>query len=120
MSQNINYKMAAVDQLVSDLGQRIARIRLAHNISQEDLATRSGITRRTLSRLETGHGASLETWVRVLRGLGLEDHLQACLPDPGMQPVARQASGTGEERKRARAGKVAEQAPWFWDQDETP
>lgn len=119
MSQNPDYRIANVDLIIKDLGERTASIRLSRNISQDDLAGRAGITRRTLSRLETGQGATLDTFVRVLRGLGLEEHLQALLPNPGIQPIRRH-SGKTQERKRARASKESSPAPWSWDEDQTP
>lgn len=116
MSQNIDYHIATIDLIVADLGARLARIRLTRNVSQADLAARAGITRRTLSRLENGQGATLDTLVRVLRGLNLESHLEALLPNPDIQPVHRLASKT-PERKRARRTTDEEPEPWRWGED---
>lgn len=120
MSQKqLEYRLANVDQIIADLGNRIAQVRLARNISQDDLAAKAGITRRTLSRLETGQGATLDTLVRVLLGLGLESHLEVMLPNPELQPVQRLAR-KGHERKRARSPLAAVADPWKWDENETP
>lgn len=120
MSQNpAEYERVSVAQVIADLGNRIAQVRLSRNINQDDLAAKAGITRRTLSRLETGQGATLDTLVRVLLGLGLESHLEAMLPNPGMQPMQRLVR-KGRERKRARASAVESTVPWKWDEDETP
>ena len=117
MSHKIDYKLASTEQIIEDLGKRIALIRLTRNISQNTLAERAGLTRRTLSRLETGKGATLETWIRVMRSLGLENDLEACLPDPGIQPVQDLAGG---KRQRARPGTGPERGSWHWDEDEAP
>jgi putative transcriptional regulator len=113
VSQNIDYHIANIDLIVADLGARLARIRLTRNVSQADLAANAGITRRTLSRLENGQGATLDTLVRVLRGLGLESHLEALLPNPDIQPVHRLAAKT-PERKRARRTIDDDPEPWRW------
>jgi len=116
VSQKIEYHIANVDLIVKDLGARLARIRLSRNISQGDLAEKAGITRRTLSRFETGQGATLDTMVRVLRGLGLESHLEALLPNPDIQPVQRHNSKTLERRRaRPTANDTAE--PWRWGKE---
>lgn len=119
MSQSLDYRLASVELIIMDIGERIARIRLSRNISQEALAEKTGLTRRTLSRLETGQGATLDTLIRVLRGLGLESHLEALLPNPGIQP-ARRLAGKGHERQRARTTTADNDEPWAWDGDETP
>ena len=119
MSPNIDYQIASTDLIVKDMGARLARVRLSRNISQEALAGKAGITRRTLSRLETGQGATLDALVRVLKGLDLESHLDALLPDPGIQPMQR-SSATAAERKRARPKVEESAAPWHWDEDELP
>ena len=116
MSHKIDYNLANVDLIMKDLGARLARTRLSRNISQEDLAEKAGITRRTLSRLETGQGATLDTMVRVLRGLGLESHLEALLPNPDIQPIHRQTFKT-PERKRARPAANDKSEPWRWGEE---
>jgi transcriptional regulator with XRE-family HTH domain len=118
LSHTPDYQVATIDLIVKDLGARLARVRLARNVSQEALADKAGITRRTLSRLETGQGATLDTLVRVLRGLGLESHLEALLPDPGIQPIHRTSAKT-PERKRARATAADKAEPWRWGEDQT-
>ncbi len=119
MSQPLDYRLASVELIISDLGDRLARVRLSRNISQEVLAAKAGLTRRTLSRLETGQGATLDTLVRVLRGLGLENHLEALLPNPGIQPAQR-ITGKGHERQRARPTAADKDETWGWDAEETP
>lgn len=121
MTSRVDYSLASVEQLAHDIGERLSRIRLGRNLTQQALAAQAGISTRTLRRLEAGEGATLDTLIRVVRGLGLESHLEALLPDPGIQPVERLARG-GHERKRARAPVpvVGPEVPWTWGEDETP
>jgi len=119
MSRKLDYRIASTELIVRDLGESLASIRLSQNISQKNLAEKAGINRRTLSRLENGQGATLDTLVRVLRGLSLEDHLAALLPDSGIQPVQRLAVKK-QERKRASATVKEQAKPWSWDENETP
>ncbi len=119
MPSKLNYKLASVEQLAQDIGERFSRIRLARNLTQQALAAQAGISTRTLRRLEAGEGGTLDTLIRVVRGLGLENHLEALLPDPAIQPVERLARG-GHERKRARAKATGSDEPWTWGEDEIP
>jgi transcriptional regulator with XRE-family HTH domain len=105
--------------VTADLGATLARIRLANNITQQALATRAGVAVRTLRRLEAGHGGTLDTLIRLMQALRLENHLQGLLPDPGIRPVERLELG-GRERQRARALPPSAQKPWTWDEEQVP
>ena len=55
------------------LGALVREERLRRQLTQQDLADRSGTGQKTISRIETGNeGASLETVFRLLAVLGLE------------------------------------------------
>lgn len=121
MANNIDYKVATPEQIITALGETLAQIRLSRNITQGELAIKAGISPRTLSRLETGEKASMDTFVRLMQALNLEGHLANLLPDPGIQPV-QLLEGKGLERKRVRsrsANKDKDQT-WHWDEETTP
>jgi transcriptional regulator with XRE-family HTH domain len=63
--------------------------RKLRGLTQAQLADRSGVHRDTIGRLERGDGGvSLETLLRVLRGLGLLDTMTRSL-DPYESDVGR-------------------------------
>lgn len=119
MTVKVDYQVAPTHVVLNDIGDTLASIRLARNITQKDLSDLAGISVRTLKRLEAGEGASLDTFVRILQALNLGHHLAALLPDPGIQPVTRLELG-GRDRQRARPKKDADRKPWAWDEDKTP
>jgi len=121
MASKLDFKIANPEQIIKQLGDTLAQIRLSRNITQDDLASIAGISTRTLSRLESGEKASLDTLVRLMQALNLERHLAALLPDPGIQPV-QQLEGSGGKRKRVRSRSVkkGENQPWRWDEEATP
>jgi transcriptional regulator with XRE-family HTH domain len=86
--------------VLRELGQRLRRRRLDQNLSQEDLAERTGLNRTTISGLERGDPATLLTFIQILRGLEALDELDAFLPDPGPSPLAL-AKLEGHRRQRA-------------------
>lgn len=114
MLDSVDYAIANSAQIESDLCRKIARIRLARNITQEYLAKQAGISVRTIRRLEKGLGVSFDTFIRVLTALGVQQNLQSLLPDPKIRPIDR-AEFKGSERKRARPKrKSTETTPWVW------
>lgn len=103
-----------------ELGARLQAQRLNQNLSQAELAAATGLARKTITNLETGHGGTLLTLIAVLRGLGLLGQLNTFLPAPGPSPI-QLVQLAGKQRRRATgrrkpANSFAEppQKPWTW------
>lgn len=114
------------EAVLAELGERITRTRLEHNLSQQELGEEAGVGRRTAQRLEAGESVQLVSLLRVLRVLGLMDSLDRLVPEPVPSPIER-LKLRGRERQRAagRHGHPAppqeqgERKPWTWG-DESP
>ncbi len=118
MSDKIDITLATSEQIEAALCQRLERIRLARNTTQKQLATEAGVSPRTIGRLEKGEGVSLDTFIRVLKALGIQHSLETLLPDPTVKPMDRIGSGPGE-RRRARPGPAKQRRPaWSWGDGE--
>ena len=114
MGYDIDLSLASSDQIVKMVGKKVGQIRLSRNITQDMLAKEAGVSSRTIRNLENGEGVLLDTFVRVLMALGLQDNLEILLPDPAIRPMERTGS-SGTERKRARPRDMEdENAPWSW------
>lgn len=83
-----------------EIGRRLRRERLNADLTQQQLAQQVGLSRKTIQNAEDGKNCSLESIVRMLRGLNILDQLDAFLPDPGPSPV-QLARMRGKERQRA-------------------
>jgi putative transcriptional regulator len=105
--------------LQRELGARLQAHRLNQNLSQAELAAATGLARKTITNLETGHGGTLLTLLAVLRGLRLLDQLEAFIPAPGPSPI-QLVKLAGKQRRRATGRRkgtdaLAEpQKPWTW------
>ena len=86
--------------VLRELGARLKTLRLQQNLRVQDLAADSGVSRRTIDRLEAGHSVGTENLVRVMRGLGRLQAFEAFLPVPEVSPyeIARLR---GKVRQRA-------------------
>ncbi|MBU0474808.1 MAG: helix-turn-helix transcriptional regulator [Bacteroidetes bacterium] len=62
-------------------------MRLNQNISQDELATRSGLNRVTISRMEAGRSVSLLTLIQALRALDKLDLLNVFFEEPEISPM---------------------------------
>ena len=118
MFYNIEFSVATSDQIEAALCKRLESIRLSRNITQTQLAEEAGISPRTIGRLEKGQGVSMDTFIRIMMALSIQQSLEALLPDPTVRPIERVGMGAGE-RKRARPTKFTDKHPtWSWGNSE--
>lgn len=115
-SKKVDYELASIEALQRELGRRIEALRLGRNVQQAQLAAEAGVSRRTITRLESGQSVSLDTLLRVMRALGLSSRLATLLPEPSVQPVERVRSKS-KERKRASARTEPAAEKWTWADD---
>lgn len=57
------------EALLQHFGQQMKQMRINAQLTQQELADRSGVSRATLAQLEGGRGAKLDTIVSLLRAL---------------------------------------------------
>jgi len=118
MPYNIEFSVATSDQIESALCKRLESIRLSRNITQAQLAEEAGVSPRTIGRLEKGQGVSVDTFIRIMIALGIQQSLEALLPDPSVRPIERVGISAGE-RKRARPTQSSDERPtWSWGDGE--
>lgn len=107
------------EAILVELGGRLARLRLDRNLTQAELATQAGISKRTLERLEAGAVApQLSGLIRVCRVLDLAGRFDLLVPEPVPSPIA-QLKLAGRKRRRAsrkRSLRVAEKK-WEWGRE---
>jgi transcriptional regulator with XRE-family HTH domain len=106
--------------VLKELGERLERRRIDAALTQAELATEAGTSKRTVERIEAGRSTDFLMLLRVLRVLGLLGALEQLLPDLPQSPLALLKS-RGRERKRVghprqpRPVAAAEKrTPWKW------
>lgn len=112
MARKLDFSTSSSSAIAAALCKRLDEIRLSKNISQAELAEQAGVSRSTLTRIADGQSISLDSFIRVIKALGLADHLATLLPDPEVRPVEL-VSHEGQHRRRA-SGKRKPSEPWSW------
>jgi len=93
---------------MQDVGRRIAELRTARGITQEQLAERARVDARTVQRAEAGRHLTLVLLIRVAEVLGapmtaLFEQPRARVPrSPGRPPTKQAAETTPARRPRRR------------------
>lgn len=114
MDNIIDYSFATSEQIDRALCRQLENIRLSRNLTQAQLAEESGVAIGTIRRLEAGEGVSLNTFIRILIALGLQQNLKVLLPDTSIRPIER-VRNSGSERKRARPARhEMKKSTWTW------
>tara|TARA_R110000796_G_scaffold88751_7_gene191550 strand:- start:357 stop:734 length:378 start_codon:yes stop_codon:yes gene_type:complete len=108
----ITFNIMKIDHLtpesamLDELGRRLAQIRKQQGYTQEELAAEAGIGVATLRRIEGGQDSQLETWLKLLRALGLAYAIDAFLPENHASPMAEVRAASRRKRRKPASGIV--------------
>lgn len=89
--------------VAKELGKRLKRVRLNLDLTQAELASRTGLNRRTILNAEKGE-VQLKNFVAILASLDMTEHLNMFLPVQEISPL-QLAKLKGHERQRASKSK---------------
>ena len=106
--------------ILDELGGRLAKIRLDRNLTQAQLATQAGVSKRTVERLEAGTvGTQLSGFIRVCRVLDVIERFDLLVPEPATSPIA-QLKMAGRKRQRASNAKPGKPPASHWRWGDKP
>lgn len=105
------------DAVLEQLGNRLLQYRLNRNMTQAALAKETGVSGRTINRLEHGQSTHVSNLISLLRGLDLLQNLDALVPEPAISPI-QQLALQGKNRQRASSPAKEQTDPWSWGDEE--
>jgi transcriptional regulator with XRE-family HTH domain len=95
------------EEMEKSLGQRIRSLRLRRNFDQIGLAERAGVALTALKNLELGKGATLKTFIKVLKALDRVEWIDTLAPAVSISPLQMLHSKSPRQRaSRKRHGHV--------------
>ncbi|TAJ94264.1 MAG: helix-turn-helix domain-containing protein [Gammaproteobacteria bacterium] len=102
--------------ILSELGERVVRRRIALQLTQAELAERSGVAKRTLERIEAGASAQMLSLIRIFRVLDLLPNLDRMIPEavPGPMELLKH-KGKVRQRAAKSRNKQGSGKAWTWD-----
>ncbi|GAB3323409.1 hypothetical protein GCM10027511_32370 [Hymenobacter humi] len=94
---------------VREIGRNLQLIRLNQDISQQELAVQTGLSRLTISQVENGRPASTLTLVQLLRALGRLDVLEVLEESATISPL--QAVRLARQRRQRASRRDEDSSP---------
>lgn len=107
----MEYYALSDEDITSELGRRVQRLRQRRGYSKQLLADATGYSAKTLTQLEEGNG-NLATLVAVLRYLGAFDQLEQFLIETQVRALELRdprepSDGTVIARRRLQASPIS-------------
>lgn len=106
--------------ILEELGDRLTQRRLELELTQAELAEQSGVSKRTVERIEAGATSQLSTLIRIFRALGLVDRLDMLVPPSGPRPMdllklkGKQRQRAPRKSKKTQYGDMRVAEEWKW------
>lgn len=92
-----------VEEMETDLGEKLKRLRLNKNLDQKTVAARAGVSVRALRNLEGGAGTTVKTLLSVVRALGRENWLDTVAPVATINPLTLTSRSAQRQRASIRS-----------------
>lgn len=102
-------------EYIKELGQKIKTYRVMKEMSQQDLAEKTGVSKRSISRLEQGESVQVDNLFKILLALGLSDNIDLLVPDQTRRPSYYLEN---KENKPKRVRKKTEKTGFKWGDEE--
>lgn len=94
---------------LKEMGLRLKSYRVYSSLTQDDLAKKAGVSRRSIQYLEDGNNVSFTTVIKTLMVLELDSNLDLLIPDPTKRP-SYYLNASSNKNVRFRASKKVARA----------
>ncbi len=101
----MDFYFSTESEIRVELGQRLAKLRIAKSLTQSELALKAGVGIATLQRFEQGEGATLSTFIRLITALGAIQELDILAQTKDVTINALEQYHALKDRKRVAKKK---------------
>ena len=106
INNNVDVKLVE-----NEISERIKQYRIAYPMTQKELADKSMVSQRSISRFENGEDITMSNLIKLMQALGIGGNLEVLVPDYTKRP----SHFIESEGKRMRAGKKkVSNSTWKW------
>ena len=98
-----------------ELGKRIQEQRFSLKLTQAELAEKSGVSKRTIERIESGESTQLSSFIRILRGIEVLKQFNTVLPEVEISPMNMlKLKGRARQRVARKKDDIRNEDKWQW------
>jgi len=87
------------------VGEKLKNLRLEYNITQNELAKKTGLSRVSISKIERGMGVNLSSLIEIMRGLRVLENIEHLIPEQEVSPIEVIRLKNRTKKKRASTKK---------------
>lgn len=87
------------------VGERLKKLRLEYNITQKELARKTGLSRVSISKIERGMGVNLSSLIEIMRALRVLENINYLVPEQEISPIEIIRLKNKSKKKRASTKK---------------
>lgn len=113
-------KQLTDDAILSEIGKRILARRFELNMTQAELAKNSGVSKRTVERIEDGMSSQFVSIIRIFRVLNLMENFDLIISEPRPRPMEllkQEKNRSPSRRVRKKKSKEKKPSQWRWEED---
>lgn len=109
----------SANTVMREMGKRLRSFRINFPMTQEELAEESGLSLRTIQRMEKGESVQTESLIRVMSAMGILSNMERLIPQEEVRPS--DLFLLGKQRQRAPSPEYRSQkrqeGEWVWGED---
>lgn len=98
-------------EILKDIARKIKKKRISLNISQEYLSQKTGLSIHTISNIETGKSYTMDSFIKVMRVLGMIDNLDKVVSDVVVDPDTVKDK---KQKQRVKQKVEKNNNSWTW------
>ncbi len=100
--------------ILLELGKRIQGLRIADNITQSQLAQKTGISKSTIARMEQGASVQTDSLIRAMRELKIIENLDIAFPQQEVRPMDLININEKKRKRASRQNSEETSTDWKW------
>ncbi|MBR2068467.1 MAG: helix-turn-helix domain-containing protein [Candidatus Gastranaerophilales bacterium] len=97
--------------ILLEIGQRIKDNRIAQESTQHELALKSGVSDKTVARIEAGDNTKIENLLNILRSLGYLSNMELLITE---QSISLEAMYKNTKTRSRVSNKKEQKRGWVW------
>ncbi|MBQ8476082.1 helix-turn-helix domain-containing protein [bacterium] len=99
------------EAILLEIGQRIRDNRIVQKLTQHELALKSGVSDKTVARIEAGDNTKIENLLNILRTLGYLSNIELLITQ---QSISLEAMYKNTKTRSRASNKKEQKQSWAW------